>query len=130
MHDGGMILKSTLVVEDPKVSHSSHEDTCALASRTSNNLTPIQGKPPPACNYSKDSEVSLKRGELRQIKAKTENPTYCPPPTCTPIPQCFLNKNLASLLLNHPKCCRHHPTTACFVSGRSFFTHSQNRGFP
>ena len=80
-------------------------------------------------NYE-DSEVSLKRGKLRQIKAKTENPTYRPPPTCTPIPQCFLNKNQASLLLSHPKRCRHHPTTACFVSGRSLFTHSQNGGFP
>ena len=27
------------------------------------------------CNYE-DSEVSLKCGKLRQIKAKTENPTY------------------------------------------------------
>ena len=81
------------------------------------------------CNYE-DSEVSLKRGKLRQIKAKTENPTYCPPPTFTPIPQCFLNKNQASLLLNHPKRCRRHPTAACFMSGRSLFTHSQNGGFP
>ena len=73
------------------------------------------------CNYE-DSQVSLKRGKLRQIKAKTEKPTYCPPPSCTPIPQCFFNKNQASSLLNHPKRCRHHPTTACFVSGRSPFT--------
>ena len=75
----------------------------------------------PVCNY-KDSEVSLKRGKLRQIKAKTRNPTYCPPPTCTLFPQCFLKKNQASLLLNHPYCYHHHPTTACFVSGATPFT--------
>ena len=79
------------------------------------------------CNYE-DSEVSQKCGKLRQIKAKTENPTYCLPPTCTPIPQCLFNKNQASPHLNHPKRRRHHPTTAYFVSGRSPFTPQSKRG--
>ena len=80
-----------------------------------------------ACNYE-DTEVSLKRSKLRQTEAKLENPTYCPPPSFTPFPHCFLNKNQASSLWIHPKRCRHHPTTLCFVSGRSPFTPQSKRG--